>query len=264
MERKRIKIKSRIEHKCDLLLHPEVPKHIGLLTLLFAGITSIFSFKYSLLNDTVTTLKRWSESAGNSCIYLFNIMHKKCNELYSIKKIGTSETLRNETVITLENVKPISVHRVMDWITTWVRVKFRGHLKALVTKVLEETLRLALLMVRGMVTSLEIDLLIKKIGNRGSKSDLVCKRATSIRLFSITYLYCKMYSSRRETGYWEKIISTIFWIYILLVISIFVLVGFSPGLGLELFNLYYLGSPYNNLNTIYLRRNYSTLARGVC
>lgn len=191
-------------------------------------------------------------------------MYTKYLEFYSINKIGTSETLRNEIVMTTENVKPISVHRVMDWITTWVRVKFRGHLKALVTKVLEETLRLALLMVRGMVTSLEIDLLIKKIGNRGSKSDLVCKRATSIRLFSITYLYCKMYSSRRETGYWEKIISTIFWIYILLVISIFVLVGFSPGLGLELFNLYYLGSPYNNLNTIYLRRNYSTLARGVC
>ena len=37
-------------------------------------------------------------------------MYTKCNELYSKNKIGTSETLRNETVITTENVKPISVH----------------------------------------------------------------------------------------------------------------------------------------------------------
>lgn len=91
------------------LKHPEV-KYIGFFTLLFAGTTFILSFKYSLLNDTVTTLKRWSESAGNSFIYLFNIMYTKCNELYSKNKIGTSETLRNETVITTENVKPISVH----------------------------------------------------------------------------------------------------------------------------------------------------------
>ena len=37
-------------------------------------------------------------------------MFTKYNEFYSINKIGTSETLRNETVITTENVKPISVH----------------------------------------------------------------------------------------------------------------------------------------------------------
>jgi cytochrome c oxidase subunit 1 len=37
--------------------HPEVI-NIGFLTLLYAGTTSIFSFKYSLLNDTVKKLKR--------------------------------------------------------------------------------------------------------------------------------------------------------------------------------------------------------------
>ena len=37
--------------------HPEV-KNIGLLTLLYAGTTSIHSFKYSILNDTVKKLKQ--------------------------------------------------------------------------------------------------------------------------------------------------------------------------------------------------------------
>jgi hypothetical protein len=74
-------------------LHPEV-KYIGFLTLLFAGTTSILSFKYFILNDIVKKLKQRSKSAGN----IFNI------------KNGTSETLRNETVVKTENVKPISVH----------------------------------------------------------------------------------------------------------------------------------------------------------
>jgi len=66
--------------------------------LLFAGTTSLFSFKYSILNDTVKKLKQWSISAGNIISYTGN---------------GTSETLRNETVVNHalhENVKPISVH----------------------------------------------------------------------------------------------------------------------------------------------------------
>lgn len=70
--------------------HPEVNKYIGLLTLLYAGTTSIFSFKYSILNDTVKKLKLWSKSAGNHYI--------------NIK--GTSETLRNEN--TTELVKSVS------------------------------------------------------------------------------------------------------------------------------------------------------------
>ncbi len=44
--------------------HPEV-KNIGFLTLPYAGTTSIISFKYSILNDIVKKLKRWSLSAGN-------------------------------------------------------------------------------------------------------------------------------------------------------------------------------------------------------
>ena len=73
--------------------HPEV-KYISFLTLLYAGITSILSFKYPILKDMVKKLKQWSKSAGNK----FNI------------KFGTSETLRNEIVVNLENIKPISVH----------------------------------------------------------------------------------------------------------------------------------------------------------
>ena len=71
--------------------------------MLFAGTTSsiskIFSFKYSLLNDIVIKLKQWSLWAGN--IFLIYIYYFKN---------GTSETLRNETEIKTENVKPISVH----------------------------------------------------------------------------------------------------------------------------------------------------------
>lgn len=72
--------------------HPEV-KYIGLLTLLYAGTTSIFSFKYSILNEIVKKLKQWSKSAGN---ILF--------------KNRTSETLCNETAIFTENIKSVSVH----------------------------------------------------------------------------------------------------------------------------------------------------------
>jgi LAGLIDADG endonuclease/Cytochrome C and Quinol oxidase polypeptide I len=74
--------------------HPEV-KYIGLITLLYAGTTSIFSFKYSPLNGIVKKLKQWSKSAGNKSVFL---------------KIGTSETIRNGIVITSENIKPISEH----------------------------------------------------------------------------------------------------------------------------------------------------------
>ena len=74
--------------------HPEV-KYIGFLTLLYAGTTSITSFKYSILNDIVKILKQWSISAGNALYFSIS---------------GTSETLRNETVVKTENVKFISVH----------------------------------------------------------------------------------------------------------------------------------------------------------
>ena len=62
--------------------------------MLFAGTTSIFSFKYSILNDKVKKLKQGSISAGN----IF------------INKFVTSETLCNETVVNTENIKPISLH----------------------------------------------------------------------------------------------------------------------------------------------------------
>lgn len=73
--------------------HPEVD-YIGFLTLLYAGTTSIFSFKYSFSNDKVKKLKQRSISAGN----IYNIIN------------GTSETLRNETVEKIENIKTISIH----------------------------------------------------------------------------------------------------------------------------------------------------------
>jgi hypothetical protein len=63
--------------------------------LLYSETTSI-CFKYSILNDIVKILKQKSISVGN--IYSNYIEN------------GTSETLRNETVINKENVKAISFH----------------------------------------------------------------------------------------------------------------------------------------------------------
>ena len=60
--------------------HPEV-KYIGLLTLLYAGTTSL-SFKYSTWIDIVQKLKQWSKSAGNIVIIL-RIM--KPQRLYATK-----------------------------------------------------------------------------------------------------------------------------------------------------------------------------------
>jgi Cytochrome C and Quinol oxidase polypeptide I len=75
--------------------HPEVT-NVGLLTLLYAGTTSLFSSKYSILNDIVKKLEQRSKSAGN----ILNI------------KNGTSETLRDEIVgnSAAERVKLISDH----------------------------------------------------------------------------------------------------------------------------------------------------------
>lgn len=60
--------------------------------LLYAGNTSIHSFKYSLFFSIVTKLKQWSQSAGN----LLKINFES----------GTSETIRNNT----EFIKKISIH----------------------------------------------------------------------------------------------------------------------------------------------------------
>jgi LAGLIDADG endonuclease/Cytochrome C and Quinol oxidase polypeptide I len=78
--------------------HPEV-ENIGFLTLLYAGMTSLLSFKYSILIDIVTKLKQRSRSAGN--------------EWHYSSLVGTSETLCNETVdilIDTEHIKSISKH----------------------------------------------------------------------------------------------------------------------------------------------------------
>ena len=81
--------------------HPEVEdsKIIGFVTLLFAGTTSLTSFKYSIFIDIVKKLKQRSLSAGNP--------------LFQLIKGGTSETLRNEIVsntASQENIQFISVH----------------------------------------------------------------------------------------------------------------------------------------------------------
>lgn len=73
--------------------HPEV-NFISFLMLLYAGIASILSFKYSILINIVKKLKRWSQSAGNTFVI----------------SSGTSETLRNNTEFYFENIREISNH----------------------------------------------------------------------------------------------------------------------------------------------------------
>jgi hypothetical protein len=79
--------------------HPEV-EFVSLLTLPYAGTTSIQSFKYSIENDIVKKLKQISKSAGNISSFL------------SSRRSGTSETLRNGLVLceAKEHVKYISEH----------------------------------------------------------------------------------------------------------------------------------------------------------
>lgn len=62
--------------------------------MLYAGTTSIYSLNYSILNNTVKIFKQWSISAGNIYTYV----------------CGTSETLRNETVMNKKNINSVSVH----------------------------------------------------------------------------------------------------------------------------------------------------------
>lgn len=69
--------------------------------MLYAGITSLYSFKYSILNDKVKKLKQWSKSAGNCFIW-------EC--IVKTSKIVTSETIRGETIINTDNVKKIFIH----------------------------------------------------------------------------------------------------------------------------------------------------------
>ena len=62
--------------------------------MLYAGTPSLYSSKYSPLNDIVKKLEQWRKSAGN-ILYIKN---------------GTSETLRDGVLVNLENVKRVSDH----------------------------------------------------------------------------------------------------------------------------------------------------------
>lgn len=62
--------------------------------MLYAGTPSLYSSKYSSLNDIVKKLEKWRKSAGN-IIYIKN---------------GTSETIRDGVEVNLENVKRVSDH----------------------------------------------------------------------------------------------------------------------------------------------------------
>lgn len=87
--------------------------------MLFAGTTSVTSFKYSIFIDTVKKLKQWSLSAGNplnfSLVYILYItklvnLKVEPQRLYATKLYLTlSLCCPNNEAIT-ENVKAISIH----------------------------------------------------------------------------------------------------------------------------------------------------------
>lgn len=61
-----------------------------------------------------------------------------------------------------------------------------------------------------MVISLEMK--ETEMGDRGSKSDWMSVKEQRVDGFSVIDLYvynCKVYSSRRETGYWDKFSNSI-------------------------------------------------------
>lgn len=77
----------------------------------------------------------------------------------------------------------------------WTEIKLRGHPKALITKHFEKTLNVALLMIKGIVISLEIIGINQWMGNRGSKSDsYISVKEQRVDGFSISSRYCKVYS----------------------------------------------------------------------
>jgi hypothetical protein len=86
--------------------------------LLYAGTTSIFSFKYSFLNDIVKKLKQTPPfpsyplpPSGVKGKGIKGVRSLSAGIIYNRKQInGSSETLCNETINSTENVKSISVH----------------------------------------------------------------------------------------------------------------------------------------------------------
>lgn len=121
-------------------------------------------------------------------INYFYILYRNTVSLNNVHFLFSEKSSESQDLpVEKENIKLISEHEVIEIIIVCLNAKLRGHLKALVTKVLSETLRLAILMIMGKVISLEINFLRRKIGYRGSKTEFIfCKRATSRWFFSIT------------------------------------------------------------------------------
>jgi hypothetical protein len=81
----------------------------------------------------------------------------------------------------------------------WIRAKFRGSPKALITKLFIERFIVASLMTEGIVISLEILGLSQGMGYRGSKSDsLISVKEQRADGSSIFYRYCKVCSEYQE------------------------------------------------------------------
>ena len=103
-------------------------------------------------------------------------------------------------------------------ILLWVGAKLRGHPKALITKLLKEILRVAWLMIEGIVTSLEILGSSQGMGYRGSKSVIrenITVKEQRVDGSSVSSRYCKVYSKcqgnlvfmRRMTDIYTLILS---------------------------------------------------------
>ena len=77
----------------------------------------------------------------------------------------------------------------------WIETKLREHPKALITKLLKETLKVASWIAEGIVISLEILGLNQEMGNRGPKSDsYISVKEQRVDGFSVLKKYSKVYS----------------------------------------------------------------------
>ena len=77
----------------------------------------------------------------------------------------------------------------------WIETKLRGSPKTLITKLYKETFKVALLIIKGIVRSLEIIGINQWMGNRGSKSDsLISVKEQRVDGFSTPFRCGKVYS----------------------------------------------------------------------
>ncbi len=164
---------------------------ISLLTLTTSGVLTMHAFakaEYFLflaLISVILSMSLWWRDVISEGTYLGN-------HTLSVQKglnMGVALFIVSEAFFFLA-IFWAYFHRAM-----WIETKLRGHPKALITKLYEETYKVALLMIKGIVISLEIIGASRWMGNRGSKSDsYISVKEQRVDGFSTSSCCRKVYS----------------------------------------------------------------------